>query len=79
MGSHHIQTDEGVIFNTPFARTNEYKNTNHSVGTIVLKRNGEDMFEVAGGNWKDYDINILNDPHRLDKTGSAMAAGKRHL
>ena len=78
MGAHHIQTHKGVIFNAPYARRNDYQNTNRSVGTIVRKRFNDPLFRVAGGNWKDEvdQGDVINDPHRLDKTGAAIVEGK---
>ena len=49
MGTHHIQTPKGVVFNAPYARRDSV--TSKMIGTIVLKENNRNDFEVAEGKW----------------------------
>ena len=82
MGSHHIQTKSGsVIFNTPFARNEDYQardgdqGGDRITGTIVqAKKDGK--FTVAEGNWLKNFTYVKNDTHTFDETGSAIVQGK---
>ena len=81
MGTHHIQTPKGVVFNAPYARVEKFMFEVYKkriVGTIVLKEDNK-AAEVAEGNWYDsFRFNkreYLRDPHNMDQTGSAFAQG----
>ena len=49
MGTKHIQTRKGVVFNAPYARRES--TTKKMVGTIVLKEDSKNYFNVAEGSW----------------------------
>ena len=79
MGSQHIQTESGIVFNAPFARHEGFSNSeprDRVTGTVVKRPIGSDKFILAEGNWySDYEYND-NNVHTLDETGSAIVQGK---
>ena len=88
MGSHHIQTSTGVVFNTPRAIKRKWtyrpKKYGRFQGTIVYQSDskipfGYHYFVVAEGNWwksneVSYDAYVA-DPHWYDQTGASFAKG----
>ena len=93
MGTSHIQTPKGVVFNAPYARREA--TVKSMIGTIVLKEKNKDYFEVAEGIWygtkrfkeganlyiygKYYTHEYLDDPHQMDQTGAAFAKGNFYI
>ena len=91
MGSHHIQTSTGVIFNTPRAIKRKWtwpNKTGRFQGTIVHRDDSKTIsinhkrhpfFVVAEGNWwNSYDVTYdayVADPHWYDQTGASFAKG----
>ena len=90
MGPNHVQFDNSLVFNAPYARRKDFEFANpRMVGTIVREKhssgfhfqddNDDDIkFKVAEGDWLDlFDSKYYkNDPHNMDLTGSAIAFGK---
>ena len=86
MGTNHVQTNKGVVFNVPYARWegfnfNKYF-TKKMAGSIVQylpsRSSQNPFFLVAKGNWyKRFDTksSYLPDPHNQDHTGTSLTKG----
>ena len=82
MGTQHIQLTTGVVFNTPQASYNGYRDSRRLDGGIVhhfetnpINPRKTSFFIVADGKWKD-GRESPTDPRWYDQTGFAIAKGK---
>ena len=78
MGTKHIQTSSGVVFNAPFASGKKWqKSTRKNVGTIIKQIPRKfPIFYVAEGSWLEkFDGNENSDPTNQEQTGASFAKG----
>ena len=87
MGPQHIQVENKVVFNAPYARNKGFNfDYPRMEGTIVEEIFNQDTFKIAEGQWYNrFDnhaskqralANYRKDPHNQDQTGFSFASGK---